>query len=132
MGDGAAEGDVAARLVAFVDDWAAAIVSNDAERIGRFMSEDWVIVSESGVTSRATFLALVDSGALTHSAMRRDGEARVATHGDAAVVTARVTNTAHYQGATVEADEWTTDVLVRRDGRWECVLSQITAAAAPA
>ena len=131
--DGAAVGeDLGSRLVAFVDDWAAAIVSNDAERIGRFMSEDWVIVSESGVTSRATFLALVASGALTHSAMRRDGEARVATYGDAAVVTARVTNTAHYQGTTVEADEWTTDVLVRRDGRWECVLSQITAAAPPA
>jgi hypothetical protein len=52
MSDEAAEAgtDVARQLIAFADDWAVAITANDAERIGRFMAEDWVIVSESGVT----------------------------------------------------------------------------------
>jgi hypothetical protein len=40
-----------------------------------------------------------------------------------------VTNTAHHLGRRFEADEWTTDVFVRRDGRWVCVLSHITPAA---
>jgi hypothetical protein len=44
-------------------------------------------------------------------------------------VTGRVTNTAHHRGQRFDADEWTTDVFVRRDGRWLCVLSHITAAA---
>jgi hypothetical protein len=35
-------------------------------------------------------------------------------------------NTAEFGGQTFDADEWTTDVLVRRDGRWLCVLSHIT------
>lgn len=131
MGERAGEedADLAQQLRAFVDDWAAAIVSNDAEQIARFMADDWVIVSESGISSRAQFLDLVRSGALTHSAMGRVSDTRVETYGDAAVVTARVTNTAHYGGQRFDADEWTTDVLVRRDGRWRCVLSHITAAA---
>lgn len=71
------------------------------------------------------------SGELTHSAMDRAGEARVRVYGDTAVFTARVTNTAHYGGRQFDADEWTTDVFVKRDGRWVCVLSHITPAVQP-
>ena len=110
--------------------WAAAIVSNDAARIGSFMADEWVIVSESGVTSKDQFLAFVESGELTHSAMDRVSEPTVRVYGDTAVYIARVTNTAHYQGQRFDADEWTTDVFSRRDGRWLCVLTQITAVAA--
>jgi hypothetical protein len=53
----------------------------------------------------------------------------VRVYEDTAVLTARVTNTAHHAGQRYDADEWTTDVFVRREGRWRCVLSQITAAA---
>lgn len=117
-----------AELRAVAQDWAAAIVSDDAERIAAFMADDWVIVSQSGVTPRDEFLALVASGDLTHSAMDLVGEARVRCYGDTAVFTGRVTNTAHYRGDRFNADEWTTDVFVRRGGRWLCVLSHITAA----
>jgi uncharacterized protein (TIGR02246 family) len=120
---------VHAPLLAMADEWAAAIVSDDAHRIAAFMAEDWVIVSASGIESRERFLALVESGALSHSAMARASEARIKVYGDVAVYTARVTNTAHYQGQRFDADEWTTDVFVRRDGRWLCVLSHITPAA---
>ena len=116
-------------LAARADDWAAAMVSNDPARIADFMDDDWVIVSESGISTRAQFLSYVESGDLTHSAFRIVGEPRVRVHGEAAVVTARVTNTAHYKGERFDADEWTTDVFVRRDDRWLCVLSHITAVA---
>jgi ketosteroid isomerase-like protein len=119
---------VRAGLVAISDDWATAIASNDVERISSFMADDWVIVSESGVTAKDRFLSLVKSGELAHSAMDRAGEARVRLYGDTAVLTCRQTNTAHYQGRRFDADEWTTDVFVRRDGRWRCALSHITAA----
>jgi len=59
--------------------------------------------------------------------MDRVGEPRIRVYGDAAVLTACVTNTAHHRGRRFDADEWTTDV-VRRDGRWLCVLSHITTA----
>lgn len=109
--------------------WAAAIVSNDAARIADFMSDDWVIVSESGITSKQDFLTLVASGELTHSAMDLLGEPRVRIYDGTAVLTGRVTNIAHHQGHRFDADEWTSDVFVHRDDRWLCVHSHITTAA---
>ncbi|MEU6042997.1 nuclear transport factor 2 family protein [Streptomyces fimicarius] len=120
-----------ARLAAIVDAWAAAIVANDAARIADFTADEWVIVSESGITDREAFLGHVRSGDLTHSAMRAVTPPRIRVHGDTATITARITNTAHYAGRRFDADEWTTDVFVRRNGRWRCVLSHITPAAVP-
>lgn len=129
--DGADAQDLAvrARLVALVEEWSAAIVSNDVPRIDSFMADEWVIVSESGITDRDAFLGYVASGDLTHSAMRTMGPSRVRVHRDTATVTARMTNTAHYGGRRFDADEWVTDVFVRRDGRWLCALTHITSAA---
>lgn len=118
-----------AQLTAVVEDWAAAIVSNDAARIASFMADDWAIVSESGISTKEEFLAFVESGELTHSAMDLISRPRIRVHGDTVVFTARATNTAHYGGRRFDADEWTTDVFVRQGGRWLCVLSHITAAA---
>lgn len=89
---------VRGRLAALVKEWSAAIVSNDVTWIGAFMAAGWVIVSESGITDRDTFLGFVDSGDLTHSAMRAISPPRVRVHGDSATITARMTNTAHYDG----------------------------------
>lgn len=67
--------------------WDLAMISNDAGAIGRFMADDWVIVSASGVTARDDFLAVVAPGDLTHETFR--GEiTSVRQYGDAAVVTA--------------------------------------------
>ena len=93
------------------------------------MSDDWVMVSWNGIAEKPHFLSYVESGDLTHSAMEMiDGTARIRFYGDTAVLTARVTNTAHYKGAEFPADEWTTDVFVKMNGEWKCVLSHITAA----
>ncbi|MFF4274294.1 nuclear transport factor 2 family protein [Streptomyces sp. NPDC001536] len=129
-GTPAPEGDpVHTRLIALAKDWADAIVSNDATRIGSFMADEWVIVSESGVSTKEQFLSLVESGKLTHSAMTSVSQPRIRVYGETAVFTGRVTNTAHYMDQRFDADEWTTDVFVNRNGRWLCVLSHITAAA---
>jgi ketosteroid isomerase-like protein len=107
--------------------WSRAIVANDAAAIARFVSDDWVLVDQTGVGPRGEFLSLVESGELTHTSMRAvDGTDRVRIYGDTAVHTARVLNTAHYRGAEFPADEWTTDVYVRTPRGWICVLSHVT------
>lgn len=126
--DRSAPNAVESELVAVVDAWARAIVSNEADQIAEFMTDDWAIVSESGVSAREQFLAFVSSGQLTHTAMDRVGDARVRVHGDVAMLTSRQTNTAHYGGNRFDADEWVTDVFIRRDDRWLCALSHITTA----
>ena len=113
-------------LVALAAAWSEAIVSDDADRIGAFMADDWVIVSWSGVTTREDFLSYVRSGTLGHSRMEGVGERRVRVYGDTAVLTVRVVSTAQYGGEDIDADEWTTDVFVRRDGAWRCALTHIT------
>lgn len=107
-------------------EWAAAMVANDANRIGSFMADEWVIVSERGVSDKQRFLSFVESGELTHSSFEMSGDARIKIYGNTAVLTCRVVNTVHYGGQQFDADEWTSDVFVKRDDRWLCVLSHIT------
>ncbi len=107
--------------------WEQAIVSNEVGAIGRFMADDWVIVSERGITTKKDFLAVVASGDLTHETFK--GEiTSVRQYGEAAIVTGRVRNNGHYKGQPFSSDEWTTDVFVKRNGTWLCVHSHITTA----
>ena len=107
--------------------WAQAMVANDAERIGSFMADDWVIVSDRGISTKQDFLSHVRSGALTHSSFEMAADARVKIYNDTAVMTIRVVNTAHFGGQQFDADEWATDVFVKHGGRWLCAHSHITA-----
>lgn len=114
------------QLLDLGSEWAEAMVANDAERIGSYMADEWVIVSERGISTKEDFLGFVRSGALTHSSFDMSGDARIRVYGDIAVLTCRVVNTAHFGGRQFDADEWTSDVFVRRDGKWLCALSHIT------
>jgi len=118
--------DITDELIGLASEWAEAMVSNDAGRIGSFMADEWVIVSERGISGKEHFLEFVRSGALTHSSFEMIGDARIKIYGDTAVFTARVINTASFGGQHFDADEWSTDVFVKRDGKWLCVLSHIT------
>lgn len=106
--------------------WAAAIVTNDADAIGMFMADEWLMISNLGPCDKERFLSFVRSGDLTHSAMDLAELSRIKIYGDTAVTAARVTNTAGYRGQTFEANEWTTDVYRRINGEWKCILTHIT------
>ncbi|MEQ1643163.1 MAG: nuclear transport factor 2 family protein [Pyrinomonadaceae bacterium] len=108
--------------------WAAAMVANDAKLIGDFMADEWVMVSERGISTKEHFLSFVESGQLTHSSFDMVGDARIRIYGDTAILTGRVVNTAHFAGQQFDADEWTSDVFVKRDGKWLCVHTHITQA----
>jgi ketosteroid isomerase-like protein len=119
---GAALREEMSRLLA---DWSAAICANDAEAIGRFAAPEWELVGENGRTPRDAFLGAVASGDLTHSTMRHDVE-QAACYGDVCVVVARVVNDGTWQGTPFHADEWTSDVFVRGEDGWRCVLTHLT------
>ena len=68
---------------------------------------------------------VIESGELSHDTMTKD-VARVRVYGDIAVVTARGRNTGQFRGQRISADEWVTDVYRKIDGRWLCVLTQLT------
>jgi ketosteroid isomerase-like protein len=111
---------------ALLEDWAGAIVANDPDRIAAFAEADWELVTpESGPVPLDRFLAVVRDGSLTHSEMAFD-VLSVRRHGDTAVVVAHGTNRGAWNGEPFTADEWVTEVFVRRDDRWRCVLSALT------
>jgi len=109
-----------------LDQWAEAIVANDAGRIGSFAEPDWVIVGpEGGPGERARFLEVVESGELTHSDMTFEVlESRV--YGDVAIVLAHGTNHGAWRNEPFAADEWATDVFVRRAEGWRCAFTALT------
>lgn len=119
-------GGVEQEILAVSEAWSKAIVANDAELIAQFMSDDWVMVSERGISSKEHFLSLVRSGQLTHDSMDLAELGRISIYGDTAVLAGRVTNVAHFAQQTFNANEWTSDVFVRSGGEWKCVMTHIT------
>ena len=107
-------------------EWDEAIVANEAVRIAAFADPDWLFVGKDGPMPGIGFLEAVRSGQVTHEAMRHELHS-VVDLGEVAVVVARNVNSGEYQGERFENDEWTSDVFVRRDGEWRCLLTHLTA-----
>jgi ketosteroid isomerase-like protein len=106
--------------------WGRAIVSNDATEIGRFAADEWVLVDpQGGPVDSSAFLGAVSSGDLAHDSFEVEVE-RAFAYGEVAVSIAHVRNTGAYRGTPFSADEWATDIFVRRNGAWLCVVTALT------
>ena len=107
-------------------EFANAIVKNNPEEIRQFVSDDWIIINaDGGIIDRQRFLEVIKSGTLTHEMMESD-DIRVRIYGDSAVVSAVTRSKGKFMGQEFTTHERSTDVFVRRDGRWRCVLTQLT------
>jgi ketosteroid isomerase-like protein len=106
--------------------FADAIIKNDLESIGRIVSDDWIIVDPNGeIVDRTRFFEVIKSGALTHDIMESE-DFRVRVYGDSAVVTAITSTKGKFMGQEFSTRERATDVFVKREGRWQCVLTHLT------
>jgi ketosteroid isomerase-like protein len=113
-------------LLKLEKEFAEAIVSNDFEGIGRLVRDDWIIINPNGeIVDRARFFEVVKSGALTHEMMYSE-DFRVRVYGDSAVVTAVTRTKGKFMEQEFSTQERATDVFVKRDGRWQCVLTHLT------
>lgn len=119
-------GQTEQEILALSAAWSEAIVVNDTARIGEFMSDDWIIVSNHGIMTREQFLSLVGSGQLIHDSMDLAELAQVKIYGDTAVLASRVTSVANFGGQKFPANEWTSDVFIKTSGGWKCVMTHIT------
>jgi ketosteroid isomerase-like protein len=106
--------------------FAEAIVKNDLEAIGRLVADDWIIIDPNGeIVDRTRFFEVIKSGALTHEMMESE-DLRVRVYGESAVVTAITSAKGKFMGQEFITQERATDVFVKRDGRWQCVLTHLT------
>ena len=91
-----------------------------------FVADDWIIIDPNGeIVDRARFFEVIKSGALTHDMMESE-DFRVRVYGDSAVVTAVTRTKGKFMGQEFSTQERATDVFVKRDGRWQCVLTHLT------
>jgi ketosteroid isomerase-like protein len=115
-----------AELLKLEKEFAAAIVSNDLEGIGRLVADDWIIIDpDGGIVDRTRFFEVIKSSALTHDMMESE-DFRIRIYGDSAVVTALTRTNGKFMGQEFSTQERATDVFVKRDGRWQCVLTHLT------
>jgi ketosteroid isomerase-like protein len=108
------------------DEFGRAIMNNDPEAIGRLLADDWIIIDpDGGIIDRARFLAVIRSGTLSHEVMD-SRDMRVRIYGNSAAVTSLTTTTGKFGGQEFKTEERATDLWVKKNGRWMCVLSQLT------
>ena len=108
-------------------EWADAMLSNDVKRIGSYMTDEWVIVSERGIASKEHFLSFVESGALRHESIEIVGEPRLRVYGDAAVMTTRIKSRSYFNGKLLDDDDFSTTQVVKIERRWLSTLTHVTA-----
>ena len=111
-------------LVAFGADLDAALIANDAATIARFFGDEWIAVGPDGPTAKADLIDWIATGRLAHHSMATIGQPRLLVYGETAVTTARRASTGSWDGVAYAVDEWMTEVYVRRDGGWVCVVTQ--------
>ena len=108
------------------EQFAEAIIKNDPGAIERLVTDDWIIINaDGGIIDKERFLEVIKSGTLTHEMMESD-DMRVRVYGDSAVVTALTRTKGKFMGQEFSTQERATDVFVKRDGRWQCVLTHLT------
>jgi ketosteroid isomerase-like protein len=119
-------GEAEQELLTLEKTFAEAIVRNDLESIGRLVTDDWIIIDPNGeMVDRARFFEVIKSGALTHDMMESE-DFRVRVYGDSAVVTGLTRTKGKFMGQEFSTQERATDVFVKREGRWQCVLTHLT------
>lgn len=115
-----------AELAAIAAAWDQAMISNDAEAIGRFMADDWLIVGADGsTTDKPTFLEQIRSGRLMHDTMTT-AEIQVRRYGDVAVLLAIGISAGTFDGRRFHEHERQSNVFVWTSGDWRCVLTHLS------
>ena len=119
-------GEAEQELLKLEKAFAEAILRNDLEGIGRLVTDDWIIIDPNGeIVDRARFFEVIKSGALTHDMMESE-DFRVRVYGESAVVTGVTRTKGKFMGQEFSTQERATDVFVKSDGRWQCVLTHLT------
>src|SRR4030095_229717 len=117
---------MAEELLKIEEEFAAAILKNDVENIGRLVADDWIIIDPNGeIVDRARFFEVIRPRSLTHEMMQSE-DLRVRVYEDSAVVIAVTRTKGKFIGQEFSTRERGTDVFVKRDGRWQCVLTHLT------
>ena len=99
------------------------LVKRDTKALNELLAPEWkVILSDGSSLTREQLLMYLEGGKLTFSESAVD-QLEVRVYGDAAVVNGVSASKGAWENNDFSARERFTDVLIRKDGKWRCVLS---------
>jgi ketosteroid isomerase-like protein len=113
-------------LIKVTHDWATARQQANLSAVDRITAPDWMFTNPEGVLiSKAQADANLKTGVIKFTSFKLDDIA-VHVHGDTAVVFALQTQQLTLGGNQISGQFRSTDTFVKRDGRWQCIASQVT------
>lgn len=109
-------------------DFSAALVKADAATLASMMTDDcYVVTPDAGISTKTQFLADIKSGDLKFEKNDLSDLKVRAADADMAVVTYISSDKGTYHGQPIDGEARWTDVLVKRDGKWQFAVGQGTA-----
>ena len=109
------------QVIQVVKDWIDAVPKRDAERIGQLLADDFVAILPNGLKrSKADYLEELRSGKYAVESISVD-ETQARVLGDTAIVTYYQSEKSQTAGVDSSGGSAWTDVLARRDGRWQII-----------
>lgn len=108
-------------------EWAAAEQHGDTAALDRILADEFVGIGPRGfMLTKQEWLQRHQAGALVYDALSLDDVQVRAYGGDTAVMVARETQAARYQGQPMPGEFRTTLVWVRQDGSWRLAGTQLS------
>jgi ketosteroid isomerase-like protein len=113
------------KILALFEDGDRALVRADIDELSRIFADDYVQYDESGkVFSKQEVLKDLKSGKIRYISMISAGR-RIRLFGDFAIVHGSETDEVEQAGRRFTVRYVYTDVVVKRNGRWQIVGSQL-------
>ena len=113
-------------LLKLENEWADAIFRLDTKTIDRLEADEWTIIDPNGkLSTKAEDLNNLRSGKLKFQSFQNE-ELKVKVHGKTAIVTGLSTIQGTSEGNDITGHYRFTDVLVKKDGTWRAVATQVT------
>ena len=116
------------QIIELFEDGDRALMSADVDKLSRIYADDYLQYDESGtVVSKEELIRRLTSGAIRFVSMTSTGR-RVRVFGDFAIVHGSEEDQIEQDGRRFSMRYWYMDVVVRREGRWQIVGSQLAKA----
>lgn len=114
------------KLIRLKLDWGKAYVKRDAAMLERIIADEYTVTDENGATTarEAIIADFKNSSAIYDSAVYEDAKVRI--YGDTAIVAGRGTVKGRGKTTAFHTQYFSTNVFVKRDGRWQAVATHIS------
>jgi ketosteroid isomerase-like protein len=124
-GKGAGSGTIEQQIKDLEKQWTDAELKHDAAALEPILADDIVEIGTWGLQSKAEDLADLKSGEPKLESMSVE-DMKVRVFGNAVVVNGHYTEKGTYKGKDISGEGRFTDVFTKRQGRWQCVSTQMT------